>query len=705
MSTSLTTTATAVSKKKLPRIESCRTEVQNSASVDLEWIPYKGKYSHDKTKIFAACFCTNWGERIILHISKYSNNCSNPEKALIEDILFYLNQFPLTFGWYTTGVALYDNSGLRIKGHDSDFFILHQRCLLYHLRSPIEVKNTYTRLAADTNKKHIDLLKVFDKTIIQEGVFEGKYRTTDLNTVSLVLLGIGKYGSLNAGAVDITSLSVEEQERYVRRDAELTMLLAQYNNCLALRIMKIFAGYAEMDYYRVCHTTVTTWYANRYKKMLESGECTITYTPNYTLPKQLIGGGHHITPVRGFFIDKKIYELDIKGHYPNIVKLNNFSFDTLNCTCCKYNPKAQLKQKTIDTINERLQENNIPRRVDTYWVCQKRKGAFPKVLDQVLSDRDRYLALLNLECAKSNPDQKLIEEYQTHQIGAKLFANAGFGIFGNEYFEFRNYAVAECITGEGRRIHKEMESKGQSKPYNFKIVFGFTDSTFFNNIRDEQQVQNFIKDCKDSLACAVEQKNIFVNSMFYGKKNRFVGWTGLEKDEPVIKGLDGLSNSNPLWVQHWFKLIVIEIIKHPEKRFETVPKTLMRAFSDLDNGKFNPELDMKYTQRLKKYQHDYEEHARTGVLARMLDKDKGDMVHWYETVTIDKIVSSKKQKIKNSYSTKPENLNLEKYKHLLLSKLNDTLEIAGFNIVDLRMLLLNNIKAINSFYVPNLKAQ
>jgi DNA polymerase, archaea type len=698
MSTSLITTATAVSKKKLPRIESYKAEVQNSASIDLEWIAYKGKYSHEKTKIFAACFCTNWGERIILHISKYVNH-SNPEKALIEDILFYLNQFPLTFGWYTTGVVVYENSGLRIKGRDSDLFILHQRCLLYGLKSPIEVKNTYTKLA-DTNKKHIDLIKVFDKTIIQDGVFEGKYRTTDLNTVSLALLGIGKYGNLKAGAVDITTLSVEEQERYVRRDTELTMLLGQYNNCLALKIMKIFAGYAEMDYYKVCHTDISTWYANRYKKMLDLGECTISYTPNYTIPKEPIGGGHHTTPVRGFFIDTKIYELDIKGQYPNIVKLNNFSFDTLNCTCCKYNLKAQLKQETIDTINERLQENNIPRRVDKYWVCQKRIGAFPKVLDQVLSDRDRYLALLNLERAKSNPDLKLIEEYQTHQLGAKLFANAGFGIFGNVYFEFTNYAVAECITGEGRRIHKELEAKGQNEPYNFKIVFGFTDSTFFTNILDEQWVQNFIKDCKDSLGCTVEQKNIFVNSMFYGKKNRFVGWTGLEKDEPVIKGLDGLSDSNPLWVQNWFKRIATEIIKHPERRFETVPQILMKAFSDLDNGNFNSELDMKYTQRLKKYPHEYKEHVRTGILARILDKDKGDMVYWYDTVKINERVSSenssKKQKVKNSYSTKPENLNLEKYKHLLLSKLNDTLEIVGFNIADLRLLLLNNIKPINS---------
>jgi len=130
----------------------------------------------------------------------------------------------------------------RVRGRDSDFFILHQ---------------TYTRLV-NSNKKHIDLNRVLSKPIIQNGVFECRYRTTDLDSVSQALLGVGKYGKLNAGTFDISSLPVEEQERYVRRDTELAMLLAQYNNCLALRIMKIFAGYAKMDYYLVCHTEIST---------------------------------------------------------------------------------------------------------------------------------------------------------------------------------------------------------------------------------------------------------------------------------------------------------------------------------------------------------------------------------------------------------------------------------------------------------------
>jgi hypothetical protein len=194
------------------------------------------------------------GKNYLAHF-QYSDKIS-PERALLQDMLFYLEQFPMTFGWYSTGVAVYDAQRNRIRGRDSDLFILHQRCLLHGLQSPIELRKTYTRFR-DMNRKHIDLVKVFEKPIIQNGVFEGRYRTTDLNTVTLSLLHVGKYTNLNAGLVDITSLSISEQEMYVMRDAELTMLLAQYNKCLVLRIMKIFAHYAEIDYFITCHTSIS----------------------------------------------------------------------------------------------------------------------------------------------------------------------------------------------------------------------------------------------------------------------------------------------------------------------------------------------------------------------------------------------------------------------------------------------------------------
>jgi hypothetical protein len=57
----------------------------------------------------------------------------------------------------------------------------------------------------DPNKKHIDLCKVFEKGIVKDNFFDGKYRTASIDSVSRALLGIGKYGKLNAGTS--TSLS------------------------------------------------------------------------------------------------------------------------------------------------------------------------------------------------------------------------------------------------------------------------------------------------------------------------------------------------------------------------------------------------------------------------------------------------------------------------------------------------------------------
>ena len=83
--------------------------------------------------------------------------------------------------------------------------------------------------------------------------------------------------------------------------------------------------------------------------------------------------------------------------------------------------------------------------------------------------------------------------------------------------------------------------------------------------------------------------------------------------------LHGLVLKKTLWVQYWFKKIVIEIIKHPESRFESIPKIIQQAFCDLDNGRLsNPELELRFSQRLKYYPHEYKLHVRTGILAREL---------------------------------------------------------------------------------------
>jgi DNA polymerase I len=317
------------------------------------------------------------------------------------------------------------------------------------------------------------------------------------------------------------------------------------------------------------------------------------------------------------------------------------------------------------------------------------------MLQLTLSDRAKYKKLLQEEKAKANPDPSLIEEYDTHQIGAKLFGNAGYGVFGNEYFAFANYKVAECITAEGRRILKQMKVLAKSESYNFDVVFGFTDSVFFKDVSgkdNDSKVHDFIQDCKTKFGVTPEKKNVFINSIFYGKKNRFVAWTGNKKEEPVIKGLDGLSDSNPLWVQKWFKRIVVEIVKHPDTRFEVIPRMIKEAFDELVdiNNRINPVEELKFTQQIHKDLHEYKGNSRTATLAQILNKGKGELVHWYETLSDGK----------KSYSVKPENLNLAEYKRLLLSKLKDSLEITDFDFIALEHELLEPYIGRMTMFLP-----
>ena len=64
--------------------------------------------------------------------------------------------------------------------------------------------------------------------------------------------------------------------------------------------------------------------------------------------------------------------------------------------------------------------------------------------------------------------------------------------------------------------------------------------------------------------------------------------------------------------------------------------------------------ELKFTQRLKKYPYEYKVNPRIRDLAELLDKDKSDLVYWYETSTEVYVKSKRYSKKKKSYSVKPE---------------------------------------------------
>jgi hypothetical protein len=69
--------------------------------------------------------------------------------------------------------------------------------------------------------------------------------------------------------------------------------------------------YAEMDYVIACHTGVTKWYTSIYDKTIERDECTLQ-TSEHKIPKQDYGGGNSIEPIKGFYKNEPIDELNVK---------------------------------------------------------------------------------------------------------------------------------------------------------------------------------------------------------------------------------------------------------------------------------------------------------------------------------------------------------------------------------------------------------
>ena len=247
-----------------------------------------------------------------------------------------------------------------------------------------------------------------------------------------------------------------------------------------------------------------------------------------------------------------------------------------------------------------------------------------------------------------------------------------------------------------------MELMAKSEPFNFDIVFGFTDSVFVrmnetDNISSEDKIKEFSSKCKEDFGIIVEIKNVFQNSIFYGKKNRFVGWTGNENEEPIVKGLDGLADSNPLWIRKWIDRIITEIIKKPTTRFENIPKLLEEAIFELEHSICISsniiEKELKFKQRLKKHPNEYNKSVRAGLLGKLLEKDKGEEIYWFETNCKNKDTNSNYSIITPS----SENINLLYYKKFFVDKLKDTLEIIGLDLTNIKVAILGKIMSMNSY--------
>jgi DNA polymerase elongation subunit (family B) len=242
----------------------------------------------------------------------------------------------------------------------------------------------------------------------------------------------------------------------------------------------------------------------------------------------------------------------------------------------------------------------------------------------------------------------------------------------------------EIIPGYGRGlIHKQMEKMG-FECYGFQTVFGFTDSIFIRHLRadktttiesSKQYISQFLEDCQHQLNMKIEHKNRFLFTIIFDKKNRYIAWTGKPEDKPILKNLDGMSKKYPTWIKQQIEKIAIHLIT--KSNIELI-SLIKQAFEDLDYGRFEAN-DMQFTEQLDKNPSQYpnDKDIRVKLLGLELGASKGELVYWYESLAN-----------KRGYSTKTKDLSIRKYKQIFWDKIEDMLEIAGYNIAKMKQDLL-----------------
>ena len=249
-------------------------------------------------------------------------------------------------------------------------------------------------------------------------------------------MGEGKLDNLDG--LKIQSLPLQKQLEYVAQDARLVMKLAQHDDLKILNIMNAISLTTGIQFDKVCHTGVSTWWKKIIEDAINSGECKMVRTQ---IKKKQYSGGYVLEPRIGFYHKQPVYVFDVKSLYPSVMIAHNVSFDTVNCECCCNIPGVYLTEEVMSMINSNLPSSE---KRGNYWICQRSNyiGIVPRLLQQYRDERFKQQELGN----------NLV------QLALKYLINGCYGLFGTDFFEFNDYRVAEITTAVGRLTLQQMRA-------------------------------------------------------------------------------------------------------------------------------------------------------------------------------------------------------------------------------------------------------
>jgi DNA polymerase, archaea type len=580
-----------------------------------------------RNQIFAAGFYSNTGLNEAIHLE--DDKFNNDEVKFIRYIVYKIQSFQgIITGWYLA---------------NSDLIVLDEVCKRIGAISPVafyEVPVSQSEQDYDVDiddpdgqcndaasvisypylkdKKIIDMHKVFHHGFIKNSVYPLKYRDLQLDTVASGMLGYGKYVSESTGikitGENVTKFTLNEQKKYVLRDAELVIRLIERNNYEIFNILRCIAEISGLDFKLVCHAGVGKAWESIIHKMIQVGQCSRPLTTD-RLKKRKYSGGIVLQPEPKSYTTP-IEVFDVKGLYPTVMTLHNISFETVCCSCCRDNPASRVPQEIMDSINEDLQQKikskeayQLERRSERYWICLRNRGAIPTMLAKFKHERDHYRVL---------GDESMSQ-------ALKVMMNSIYGLFGSEgIFAFQDYRVAELVTAFARLKLLKMKELA-SMQFGMNIIYGDTDSIFVfavGNVYSDMSIDSFIAACKQNLGVEVDHQNTFIKSILISKKH----YIGIQPDgKVVIKGMEGKKRDRPPFFNQVFSQLIDDY-----RNGADLSLNILKAFKQLEAAEVDPSL-LAHSVVLNKDPDEYQSYTPQHKIGTSMNKEAGSLIKYYKT--------------------------------------------------------------------------
>jgi DNA polymerase I len=233
--------------------------------------------------------------------------------------------------------------------------------------------------------------------------------------------------------------------------------------------------------------------------------------PNHRTGRESpIEGGyvHSIRP--GIY--RWVVVLDFKSMYPSIIIARNLCFTTLS-------PQGS----TVAPSGAR------------FLAPEERKGIIPKILGELLADRDRFRQL-----GRVADTPELRTYYDGLQNAVKVLMNSFYGVLASSFYRFTNKDIGSAITAFAREaitsIIRDLEADGD------EVVYSDTDSVF---VRSPVASLDGSRAFGEAIArrfthegVTFEFQSVFEAFFSHGAKKRYVGKTVWPREELIIRGYE-----------------------------------------------------------------------------------------------------------------------------------------------------------------------